>query len=49
MRFFLMDDLQGAGDSNCEQVGWDGSVRDLAGDEGFVNHDEDDVFVQDVL
>ena len=46
------DDLQGAGDSDlhdAEQVGWDGLVEDLADDEGFVDHDEDDVFVQDVL
>jgi hAT family C-terminal dimerisation region len=45
------DDLQGAGDSlhDAEQVGWDGLVDDLADDEGYVDHDEDDIFVQDVL
>ena len=43
------DDLQGAGDSDlhdAEQVGWDGLIAD---DEGYVNPDEDDIFVQDVL
>ena len=46
------DDLQGAGYSNlhdAEQVGWNGLVDDLADDKGFINHDEDDIFVQDVL
>jgi hypothetical protein len=46
------DDLQGAGDSNlhdAEQVGRDGLIDDLADDEGFVDRDEDDVFVQDVF
>jgi hAT family C-terminal dimerisation region len=46
------DDPQGAGDGNlhdAEQVGWDGLVDDLADDEGFVDRDEDDVFVQDVF
>ena len=46
------DDLQGASDSNlhdAEQVGWDGLVDDLADDEGFVDHDEDDIFVQQLL
>jgi hypothetical protein len=46
------DNLQGAGDStlhDAEQVSLDELVEDLADDEGFVNHNEDDVFVQDVL
>ena len=29
--------------------GWDGMVEDLVDDEGFVDHDEDDVFVQDIV
>ena len=42
------NNLQGAGDSlhDAEQVGWDGLIAD---DEGYVNPDEDDIFVQDVL
>jgi hAT family C-terminal dimerisation region len=46
------DDLQGADDGNlhnAEQVGWDGLINNLADDEGFVDCDEDDVFVQDVF
>ena len=32
-----------------QQVGWDGLVEDLADDEGHVDHNEDDVFVQNLL
>jgi hypothetical protein len=28
--------------------GWDELIADLADDEGFVDHDDDDVYVQDV-
>jgi hypothetical protein len=33
-----------------EQVGWDGLVEDLVDDEGLLDsHDEDNIFLQDVL
>jgi hypothetical protein len=32
-----------------ENSGLDGIVEDLVDDEGFVDHDEDDVFVQEIV
>jgi hypothetical protein len=34
---------------NAEQVGWDRLIEDLAENEGLVDYDEDDVFMQDIL
>ena len=36
-------------EDNTDKAGWDGMVEDLVDDEGFVDHDEDDVFVQDIV
>jgi len=44
-------------DDDCEEVqqddtgksGWDSLIDDLADDEGFMDHEEDDIFVQDIV
>ena len=42
-------DLEEVVEDNPDKAGWDGMVEDLVDDEGFVAHDEDDVFVQDIV
>jgi hAT family C-terminal dimerisation region len=42
-------DLEEVVEDNTDKAGWDGMVEDLVDDEGFVDHDEDDVFVQDIV
>lgn len=48
---FEMDesgDVEEVVEGNGEKADWDGIVEDLVDDEGFVDHDEDDVFVQEI-
>ena len=42
---FMEDNLNGLG----EKAGWDTMVKDLVDDEDFVIHDEDDLFMQDIV
>ena len=46
-------EVEESGDPDTEDImaeneGWDRMVEDLADDEGFIDRDEDDVFVQEV-
>jgi hypothetical protein len=43
------EQVQHAIEGDAGKVGWDILVDDLSDDEGFVDHDEDDVFVQDIV
>jgi len=42
-------DLEEVVEDNTDKAGWDGMVEDLVDDKGFVDHDKDDVFVQDIV
>ncbi|KAI9436377.1 hypothetical protein F5148DRAFT_1357372 [Russula earlei] len=41
-------DVEEVVEDNTDEASWEGMVEDLVDDEGFVDHDEDDVFVQDM-
>lgn len=42
------EDSQNAVEGDAGKMGWDALIADLADDEGFVDHDDDDIYVQDV-
>ena len=43
-----LDEYEDSVQGDAEKVGWDELISDLADDEGFVDHDNDNVYVQDV-
>ena len=43
-----LDEYEGNVQGNAEKVGWNELISDLVDDEGFVDHDDDNVYVQDV-
>jgi hypothetical protein len=44
------EDLQNsAGTHNPGEAGWDLLITDLAGDEDYADHDDEDVFVQEIV
>lgn len=44
------EDLQNsAGTRNPGEAGWDLLITDLAGDEDYADHDDEDVFVQEIV
>jgi hypothetical protein len=44
------EDLQNsAGTRNPGEAGWDLLITDLAGDEDYADHDDEDVFVQEIM
>jgi hAT family C-terminal dimerisation region len=42
-------DIEELVEDKADKAGWDGMVEDLVDDEGCADHDEDDVFVQDIV
>jgi hAT family C-terminal dimerisation region len=42
-------DVEEGVEDNTDKAGWDGMVEDLVDNEGFLDHDEDDVFMQDIV
>jgi hypothetical protein len=49
-------DCEGLEDSDCNTgtrnpggAGWDLLITDLAGDEDYADHDDEDVFVQEIM
>ncbi|KAF8219437.1 hypothetical protein L208DRAFT_1340019 [Tricholoma matsutake] len=43
-----LDEYEDGVQGDAEKVGWDELISDLADDKGFVDHDDDDVYVQDI-
>jgi hAT family C-terminal dimerisation region len=44
-----VEDFVENGLGETRKAGWDTMVEDLVDDEDFVDHDEDDVFMQDIV